>query len=108
MPPKGREMRQGVFDRVVIAQNIMKAGMEIFKEEAPTENALAVKRSVSQILMISPHVKVTTTKQHRAKLFDCFDDGKEFFLHGGIVALRSVELATIESNWLLVLYDDGA
>ena len=71
------------------------------------ENALAVKHRVSQILMIGPHVKVMTTKQHRAKLFEGFDDGKEFFLHGGIVALCSVELATIESNWALVLNDNG-
>ena len=72
------------------------------------ENVLAVKHSVSQILMIGPHVKVTTTKQHRAKLFEGFDNRKEFFLHGGIVALCSVELATVESNWSLVLDDDGA
>ena len=100
-------MRQGIRERVVIARDVMKGRMKVFKEEAPTENVLAVKRSVSQILMIGPHVKVTTTKQHHAKLFEGFDDGKEFFLHGGIVVLRSVELATIESNGALLLDDDG-
>ena len=107
LPPKGWETRQGIRERVVIARNVMKGRMKVFKEEVPTENALAVKRSVSQILMIGRHVKVMTTKQHRAKFFEGFDDGKDFFLHGGIVALRSVELATIESNWAIVLNDDG-
>ena len=92
----------------MLARNIIKSGMEILEEEAPTEDVLTVQCSVSQILVISPDVKFTTTKQHRAKLLEGFNDGKKFFLHGGIVALRSVELATIEGNWSFVLDDDGA
>ena len=86
----------------------MKSGMEILEEEAPTEDALTIQRRVSQILAIRPDVKFTTTKQHRAKLLEGFNDGKKFLFHGGVVALRSVELATIESNWSLVLDNDGA
>ena len=88
--------------------NIVKGGMKILKEEVPTENTLAVKSSIGQILVIGPHMKFTTTKQHRAKLFEGFNDRKEFFLHGSVVALRSIELATIESNRLIVLDDDSA
>ena len=64
--------RQGVRERVVLAGNIMKEGMKILKEQEPMENALAVKRRISQILVIGPHVKFTTTKQHRVKLFEGF------------------------------------
>ena len=71
------------------------------------ENMLAVKSSISQILMIGPHVKFTTTKQHCVKLFEGFDDGKEFFLHGHVIVLRSIELATIESNGSIILDNDG-
>ena len=86
----------------------MKEGMKILKEQVPTENALAVKCRISQILVIGPHVKFMTTKQHRVKLFEGFNHGKEFFLHGSVIALSSIELATIESNWSIVLDNDSA
>ena len=66
------------------------------------------KSSISQILVIGPHVKFTTTKQHHVKLFWGFDDREESFLHGSVIALRSIELVTIESNRSIVLDDDGA
>ena len=52
LSPKGWETRQGIRQQVVLAGNIVKEGMKILKEQAPTENALAVKCSISQVLVI--------------------------------------------------------
>jgi hypothetical protein len=36
--------------------------------------------------------------QHRAKLFESFDNGQQFFLHGGVIALCWIELAQLEGK----------
>ena len=90
------------------ARDKVKGRMKILEEEVPPENTLAVKSGVGKILVIGPHVKGTTTKQHCTKLLEGFDDGEEFLLHGSVIALRSIELAAVERNRTIVLDDDGA
>ena len=49
--------------QVVIAGNVVKGGMKILKEEVPTEDTLAVKSGIGQILVIPGHHTIELLKE---------------------------------------------
>ena len=88
----------------------MKGWIVFFEEKAPAENTLcggAAAELVCEVLVISVDME-NGTKKNRSKFFERFDDGEGFFFDCCVILLSRVEFPCIESDRVVILFDDGA
>ena len=87
----------------------MKGWIVFFEEKTPAENTLCgvAAELVCEVLVISVDME-NGTKKHQAELFECFDDGEKFLFDRRVVSLSCVEFSCVESDGVVILFDDCA